>query len=335
MLNALELKENFGDKLEENILLRDFTSMGVGGVADYFFRAQRVDELVGIVSYCSKNQIPYFILGGGYNLVISDMGFPGVVIKNEVKDIVFSGESAEVIVGSGVEIARLLMDAASRDLGGLEFMFGIPGTIGGAVYGNAGAFGHAIGDFVKSVTLLLPGKKVVEIPTPRQKVEGTESRPESVGTKIVRHSGKWCMFGNRTSRLKEFSRTHPLESKPVILSIKLQLAQSKKEVILRKMQDNVKIKRSSQPLGEKSAGSFFKNPGTQKEQSAGFLLDKSGAKRFHVGDAVVSKLHANFVINRNKATAEDIRRLAGQMKDAVRAEFRTDLEEEIEYVGKW
>ena len=83
MLNPQELKENFGDKLEENILLRDFTSMGVGGVADYFFRAQRVDELVGIVSYCSKNQVPYFILGGGYNLVISDMGFPGVVIKNE------------------------------------------------------------------------------------------------------------------------------------------------------------------------------------------------------------------------------------------------------------
>jgi len=316
MLNALELKENFGDKLEENILLRDFTSMGVGGVADYFFRAQRVDELVGIVSHCSKNQVPYFILGGGYNLVISDMGFPGVVIKNEVKDIVFSGDSAEVIVGSGVEIARLLMDAASRDLGGLEFMFGIPGTIGGAVYGNAGAFGHAIGDFVKSVTLLLPGN-------------------ENRETKIVRHSGKWCMFGNRTSRLKEFSRTHPVESKPVILSIKLQLAQSKKEVILRKMQENVKIKRSSQPLGEKSAGSFFKNPGIGKEQSAGFLLDKSGAKRFHVGDAVVSKVHANFVVNRNKATAEDIRRLAGQMKDAVRAEFRTDLEEEIEYVGKW
>lgn len=316
MLNAAELKENFGDKLEENILLRDFTSMGVGGVADYFYRAQRVDELVGIVSYCSKNQIPYFILGGGYNLVISDMGFPGVVIKNEVKDIVFSGDSAEVIVGSGVEIARLLMDAASRDLGGLEFMFGIPGTIGGAVYGNAGAFGHTIGDFVKSVTLLLPGS-------------------ENRETKIVRHSGKWCMFGNRTSKLKEFSRTHPVESKPVILSIKLQLAQSKKEVILRKMQENLKVKRSSQPLSERSAGSFFKNPGTQKEQSAGFLLDKSGAKRFHVGDAVVSKLHANFVINRNKATAEDIRRLAGQMKDAVRAEFRTDLEEEIEYVGKW
>ena len=101
------------------------------------------------------------------------------------------------------------------------------------------------------------------------------------------------------------------------------------------MQENLKIKKLSQPLGVKSAGSFFKNPGIEKEQSAGFLLDRSGAKRFRVGDAVVSRQHANFVINRNKATADDIRRLAGQMKDAVRGEFRTNLEEEVEYIGKW
>ncbi len=316
MLNARELKEHFGDKLEENVLLRDFTSMAVGGVADYFLRVQKVDDLVGAVSYLSKAQIPYFVLGGGYNIIVSDMGFPGVVIKNEVKDIVFSGGNTEVIVGSGVEISRLLMDAASRDFGGLEFLFGIPGTIGGSVYGNAGAFGHAIGDFVKSVTLLIPGGDDRE-------------------SKIVRHTAKWFEFGNRSSKLKEFNKLHPLTNKPIILSVKLQLCQSRKDVILRKMQENLKIKKLSQPLGVKSAGSFFKNPGIEKEQSAGFLLDRSGAKRFRVGDAVVSRQHANFVINRNKATADDIRRLAGQMKDAVRGEFRTNLEEEVEYIGKW
>lgn len=336
MLIPEELRENFGDKLEENVLLRDFTSMGVGGVADYFYRAGRVDDLVGIISYLSKNKVPYFVLGGGYNIVVSDMGFPGVVIKNEVRDIVFSNDSAEVIVGSGVEIGRLLMDAASRDLGGLEFLFGIPGTIGGAVYGNAGAFGHTIGDFVKSATLLIPGKNNDEVPpSPDGHRGGAGSRPASVGTKIVRHTTKWFEFGNRSSKLKEFTKLHPAESKPIILSIKLQLCQSRKDVILRKMQENLKIKKISQPLGVKSAGCFFKNPGTEKEQSAGFLLDRSGAKRFHVGDAIVSRLHANFVVNRNKATADDIRRLAGQMKDAVRAEFRTNLEEEIEYVGNW
>ena len=316
MLNIEELKANLGDKLEENVLLRDFTSMGVGGVADFFYRAQKVDDLVGAVSYLSKNQIPYFILGGGYNIIVSDMGFPGVVIKNEVKDIVFSGDSTEVIVGSGVEISRLLMDSASRDFGGLEFMFGIPGTIGGSVYGNAGAFGHSIGDFVKSATILIPGGEDRE-------------------AKIVRHTGKWFEFGNRTSKLKELSKLHPFDDKPIILSVKLQLCQSRKDVILRKMQENMKVKNNSQPLGVKSAGCFFRNPGVGREQAAGFLLDRSGAKRFKVGDAIVSKAHANFVVNKNKATADDIRRLAGQMKDAVRAEFRTVLEEEIEYIGRW
>lgn len=329
-----EFKEQFGPKIEENVLLKDFTSIGVGGVADYFYRAEKIDEMVGIVSYLSRNEIPYFILGGGYNIVVSDLGFPGVVIKNELRDIVFSGDHTEVIVGSGVDISRLLMDSASRDLGGLEFLIGIPGTIGGAVYGNAGAFGHAIGDFVKSVTILIPGKGG-EIPTPRQYVEGTGPRPKGVGAKIIRHSQKWLEFGNRTSRLKEFSKAHPMENKPVILSVRLQLAQSKKEVILHKMQENLKVKRASQPLEAKSAGCFFRNPGSQKEQSAGFLLDQSGAKKFHIGDAIVAKKHANFVLNRGRATAEDIRRLANQMKDAVRAEFRVDLTEEVEYVGKW
>lgn len=311
-----EFKEQFGAKLEENVLFKDFTSIGVGGIVDYFYRAEQINEMVGIVSYLSRQEIPYFILGGGYNIVVSDLGFPGVVIKNELRDIVFSADRAEVIVGSGVDISRLLMDAASRDLGGLEFLIGIPGTIGGAVYGNAGAFGHAIGDFVKSVTILIPGRKEKE-------------------AKIVRHSQKWLKFANRSSRLKEFSRFHPLESKPVILSVRLQLAQSKKEVILRRMQENLKIKRATQPLEAKSAGCFFRNPGQQKEQTAGFLLDQSGAKKLRVGDAIVARKHANFILNRGKATAEDIRRLANQMKDLVRAEFRADLTEEVEYVGKW
>lgn len=315
-MQEVEFREQFGPKIEENILLKDFTSIGVGGVADYFYRAEKIDEMVGIVSYLSRQEIPYFILGGGYNLVVSDVGFPGVVVKNELRDIVFSADHTEVIVGSGIDISRLLMDAASRDLGGLEFLIGIPGTIGGAVYGNAGAFGHTIGDFVKSLTILIPGKKDKE-------------------PKIIRHSQKWLEFGNRTSRLKKFSRLHPMKNKPVILSVRLQLAQSKKEVILHKMQENLKTKRASQPLEAKSAGCFFRNPGSQKEQSAGFLLDQSGAKKFHVGGAVVSKKHANFILNRGRATAEDIRRLANQMKDAVRAEFRIDLIEEVEYVGKW
>jgi len=315
MIEDRDFFQHFGEKIEENILLKDFTGIGVGGMADYFYRAERIEELVGIVSYLSRREIPYFILGGGYNIIVSDLGFPGVVIKNEVRDMVFSGEKAEVIVSSGVEITRLLVDAASRDLGGLEFLYGIPGTIGGAVHGNAGAFGHAIGDFVKSTTILIPGNKNKE-------------------TKILRHTQKWFEFENRSSKLKRSAIQRPYE-KPIILSIKIQLCQSKKEVILRKMQENFKYKKETQPLEAKSAGCFFRNPGAEKEQTAGFLLDSSGAKKLRIADAVVSKKHANFILNRGKATAEDIRRLANQMKELVRAKFRTDLTEEVEYVGKW
>jgi UDP-N-acetylmuramate dehydrogenase len=311
-----DFTNKYGKGIEENVLLRDFTSIGVGGVADYFYRAGRVEDMVGVVSYLVKEDIPYFILGGGYNIIVSDLGFPGFVIKNELKDIVFSQDKAEVIVGSGVEISRLLMDAASRDLGGLEFLFGIPGTVGGAVYGNAGAFGHAIGDFVRSATILFS--------------EGKERE-----SKIVRHTGKWFEFSNRSSRIKSFGQNHPMENKPIILSVRLQLCQSKKEVILRKMQENFKLKKDSQPLDCKSAGCIFKNPGAGKEQSAGFLIDQAGGKKLRVSDAIVSKKHANFILNRNKATAEDIRRLASQIKDLVRAEYRVGLDEEIEYVGKW
>ncbi|TSC94986.1 MAG: UDP-N-acetylmuramate dehydrogenase [Candidatus Berkelbacteria bacterium Athens1014_28] len=316
MVTSEELKDHFGDKIEENVLLRDFTSFGVGGVADYFFRAGTIEQMVDAISFLSRQEIPYFVFGGGYNLVFSDMGFPGVVIKNEVKDIVFSQEKAEVIVSSGVPINQLLVEAASRDLGGLEFLFGIPGTIGGAVYGNAGAFGYSIGDFVKSVTIILPGNKARE-------------------AKIIRQNKGWLEFDYRTSKLKEFSKSHLSDNKPVILSLKIQLARSRKDVILHKMKENFSTKKRTQPLDGKNAGCFFKNPGIQKEESAGFLLDKSGAKHLKIGDAIVSKKHANFIINRKNATADDIRRLAGLMKDLVRAEYRVNLEEEVEYVGKW
>ena len=308
--------EKFADKIEQNVLLRDFTSIGVGGVADYFLRIQRIDDLVLAISELSRAEIPYFVLGGGYNIVVSDLGFPGFVIKNEVRDIVFSQTSAEVIVSSGVEISRLLMDAASRDLGGLEFLYGIPGTVGGSVYGNAGAFGHSIGDFIKSATLIFPGNKNKE-------------------AKIFRKTKKWFEFGNRTSKIKEISKLRPDENKPVLLSVKLQLCQSRKEVIVQKMQENFKYKKEKQPLLEKSAGCFFKNPGNSPEQSAGLLLDRCKAKRKRIKDACVSKKHANFIINKNRATAEDIRRLANELKEMVRAEYRTNLEEEIEYIGRW
>ncbi len=307
-----ELRKILGEELQQNVILRDFVSMKVGGVADYFYVAQDIGNLTLAVSAAIKLKIPYFILGGGYNVIPSDLGFPGLVIKNECSNIAFSPDFSTVIADSGVNLGRLINQAAGHDLGGLEFLFGVPSTVGGAVYGNAGAYGHAIGDFVRSVTLLMPKDGTVV---------------------IVKHTPDWMKFSYRSSALK--SEYKKEKYKPVILTVTLQLVQRRKDEILRMMQENLGTKKQNQPLAEKSAGSFFKNPGDGLEKSAGYLLEHAGAKRIRQGGAAFSKKHANFLINRKNATASDVHDLAEKAKKIVKEKFDCDLEEEIEYIGKW
>lgn len=307
-----ELRKILGEELKQNVVLRDFVSIKVGGVADYFYTASDIGSLTLAVSAAIKLKIPYFILGGGYNVIPSDLGFPGLVIRNLSSNIAFSPDFSTVISDSGVNLGRLINQAAGHDLGGLEFLFGVPATVGGAVYGNAGAFGHATGDFVRSVTLLV------------------EKEGSAV---IVKHSPEWMDFSYRSSSLKVNFKGS--KHKPVILTVTLQLVQRRKDEILRMMQTNSEMKKQSQPLGEKSAGSFFKNPGDGPEKSAGYLLDKAGVKRMRIGGAAFSKKHANFLINRKNATATDVFNLAEKAKEAVKNKFNLDLEEEVEYIGKW
>jgi len=294
---------------KHNVVLRDYVSLKVGGVADYFYMASNLDELTKAVTAAYKNQIPFFILAGGYNVVPSDSGFPGLVIKNESQNIVFGSGASTAIVDSGIHISKLINLAASRDLGGLEFLFGVPGTIGGAIYGNAGAFNYEIGDFVKSVTLLIPqdGKILTEI------------KP-----------GGWMNFSYRNSRLKSDYKDQIF--KPVILTITLQLVQRRKDEIMRLVHNNLKQKRLNQPMQETSAGSFFKNP---DKYTAGYLLEEAGVKKLRVGGALFSKKHANFLINKKNATASDVRELADKAKELVNEKFNIPLDEEIEYIGRW
>lgn len=307
-----KLKKELGEELRTNVILSDLINIGVGGVADYFYVAKKIDDLVKAVSVAYNLGISYFIMGGGYNIVPSDNGFPGLVIKNECSSVAFSEENSQVIIDSGLQLAKLINISAGKEFGGLEFLFGIPGTVGGAVYGNAGAFSYEIGDFVKSVILLMPkdGKMV-----------------------IVKKDPEWMEFAYRTSKLKrDFCGE---KYKPVILTIKLQLVKRRRDEILNMMKDNLAKKVASQPLTEKSAGSFFKNIDSTREHSAGYLLDRAGAKRMRVGGAAFSKKHANFLINRKNAKAADIRLLADKAREVVKEKYNLDLEEEIEYIGKW
>ena len=302
----------FGDRLKNNVVLRDHVSMKVGGVADYFLTAETIEDLVHAVSFSYKIGLPYFVLGGGYNVIPSDLGFPGLVIHNKSSNIVFANDSSQVIADSGVNLATLINLAAGRDLGGLEFLFGVPGTVGGAIYGNAGAFGSEIGVFVKSLTILMPkeGQMVV-----------------------VKHSANWMNFSYRKSILKKEYAAN--DFKPVILTARLQLVQRRRDEITKVIRENLRLKKINQPLEEHSSGSFFMNPGLGREMSAGFLLDQAGAKRIKVGGASFSKKHANFLINSKNATANDVRLLANQAKDLVENKFDVRLKEEIEYIGTW
>lgn len=306
------MKDALGNGLKTDVLLRDLTTMGVGGLVDYYFEAKNIDELVDAASIAYKNNVPVLVIGWGSNIIASDYGFSGLVIKNISNNLVFSEEKGQVIADSGISISKLLNIAASNDLGGLEFLAGIPGSLGGAINNNAGAKDYSIGDFVKSITVL--------------EEKGDELQ-------ILRHNNKWMDFKYRESKLKKEYKNGRF--KPIILTARIQLAHKRKDEILRLIKENFEERKIKQPLGDRSAGSYFKNVGKIKEQAAGYLLDKSGAKKLKEGGAQVSKKHANFIINRDKATARDIRALADKMRELVKKEYSQELEEEVEYIGKW
>lgn len=314
--------------IKEHVVMRDYTSLKVGGVADYFYDAKTTEDLIRIVRTVVEYNMPYFILGGGSNILFSDYGFPGLVIKNSTTNIAMLKEKSQIIADAGVSLAKLIMEATANDLAGLEFLYGVPGTVGGALYGNAGAYGTAIGDYVKNLTVL--------------QIDPKDNLP-----KIFQYDRDWMNFEYRQSKLKNIKGRF----KPVILSVRFQFFQNQKEEIMRKLNAYKADRVKTQPIGF-SAGCVFRNPipdelknvtgrGSKgmpelpKERRAGYLLDQAGAKKLKIGAAEVSAKHANFVLNKNEAKAADIRNLIEEMREQVRQKFGITLEEEIEYVGQW
>ncbi|HLB95906.1 MAG TPA: UDP-N-acetylmuramate dehydrogenase [Patescibacteria group bacterium] len=315
-------------QIQEHVVMRDLTTLRVGGVADYFYIAKTVDDLIKAVRTAVELDVPYFILGNGSNILFSDYGFPGLVIKNRTSQIAIMKEKSQTIVDSGVICSSLIMTLASIDLAGLEFLFGVPGTVGGAIYGNAGAWGSSIGDYVKGITLL-------------------ERDPQTGLLKVNQYNGSWMEFSYRDSKLKRLKS----RIKPVILTARLQFSQSQKEEIIRRLNAIKENRQKTQPFGF-SCGSIFRNPlpkqvenvsgsGTRnmpefpKERTAGFMLEQAGAKKLKNGAAEVSNLHANFILNKNGAKASEIRTLIEEMREKVEEKFSVVLKEEIEYVGQW
>mgnify|MGYP003444925549 FL=1 len=291
----------FGEMVKENVPLAPYTSARIGGPADIFITVDSVAALARVVKYLWKNDMPFLVMGGGSNLLVSDKGARGVVVLNRAKKVTFhAGNQPSVSAESGVVFSNLANRCASKGFGGIEWAAAVPGTIGGAVYGNAGAFGGDVAGSLLSTELL------------------TETGREKFS---VEQMG----YGYRASLLKRG------ELKAIVLSAEFSLTNSTKEDATVKIQQFSAHRKTTQPPGA-SMGSMFKNPA---DDYAGRLIEVSGLKGTRIGNAEVSPLHGNFFVNHGATRAEDIRKLVQLVQKTVKEKQGVELELEIEMVGEW
>lgn len=291
-----------GRPLERLVSLRDYSNFRIGGPADFFFAPSSADELQTCVRLAQNHSLPFYVIGAGTNILFDDKGFRGLIIKSEVRGIK-KGKEGMIEVFSGTALADLVEFALNESLQGLEFAAGIPGTVGGAVFGNAGAFGRCIGEVLEEAVLITQNGGRLRV-------------------------GKAHLdFGYRYSSLKREHWT--------LVEAFFRLEKGDREKIKAGIEENLERRKSRHPsIKTAYAGSYFKNPvlvdGTKA--SAGFLLDKVGAKGMRVGGAAVYPGHANFIINLGQATAADVLELARLLKERVKAGFGVELEEEVIYL---
>ena len=295
------LRQKFGDAVQENVTLAPYTSARIGGPADVVLTVKSADELADAVQVIWEQDLPYYILGGGSNVLVSDKGFRGVVVLNRAKEVRFEmGDQPSVCCEAGVVIANLARRCASKGLGGLEWSAAVPGTVGGAVYGNAGAFG---GDMTHNLVW-------AELLTTNGREKFTL---DQMG------------YGYRTSILKRH------EVNGIVLSALLKLKNSNSEEVSVKIEQFSERRKATQPPGA-SMGSMFKNP---EGDHAGRLIEAAGLKGTRIGNAEISTVHGNFFINHGETKAEDVRALIALVQKTVLEKFGIDLELEVEVIGNW
>lgn len=308
---ASDLQAYFGDRLRTRIPLARYTAARVGGPADLLVEVSSVEELVDALTFLWQAGQPFFLLGGGSNVLVSDGGVRGLVLLNRARQVRFDeqGEAPQVWAESGANFGLVARQAARKGFSGLEWAAGIPGTVGGAVYGNAGAHG---GDMAGSLVL-------------------AEILHQRTGEAPLREiwTGERFEFTYRSSRLKREAGDGGPRS--VVLSAQLRLSPSTQEAVQARLDEYVAFRRRTQPPGA-SMGSMFKNPAGDY---AGRLIEAAGLKGTRVGDAEISPLHANFFINHGGASAGDIYHLIQLARRTVAEKFGIELELEIGLVGNW
>ncbi|RKY11572.1 MAG: UDP-N-acetylenolpyruvoylglucosamine reductase [Planctomycetota bacterium] len=274
--------------------LTDYTWFGLGGKTEYLITPTTVNELQSVIQRCNENDLHIRVLGFGSNLLVSDKGVSGAVIKlqgDQFSKTKFGDDC--VTVGAGAGLNKVVLDCVRKGLSGLEALTGIPGSVGGAVRMNAGGNFGDIGTSVESVTLMGADGKIFE-----------KSKPELV------FDYRWT---NITAKF--------------VLGANIKLVESDKEQMLRTLKEVWIYKKNSQPLNIRNAGCVFKNP---RGLSAGALIDRTGLKGLQIGGAQVSEKHANFIIAHKGCTSNDVQRLIEAVRERVKDKFNVELELEIE-----
>jgi len=292
-----EVKRLFGDDVAEDEPLGKHCSFRIGGQAALFLGAKEISTLRKALLFCGDNAVPYAVLGRGTNVLIPDSGFDGMVLCVRAGTVRFSGE--RVVAEAGASLRRLARAAAERGLAGMEFCAGIPGSVGGAVIMNAGAHGECIGNLVGNLSGFEPSGGEVSFP------RGSLS------------------FGYRESSLRHF--------RGIVATVSLLLREDEPRAIKERMERMLAVRRNTQPTGARCAGSVFKNP---PGEAAGRLIELAGCKGMRRGGAVVSRKHANFIVNRGGASYADVKGLIEAVRERVRKVHGVELELEVIDLGE-
>ena len=301
---AADIARRVGVRVDQHAPLARLTTMRVGGSADLLATVRNTFEVRGLVRFARSRGLPILVLGRGSNVVVSDLGVRGLVIhvKSEQTRI----DEDRYHAAAGVPMARAATETQKAGLTGLEFGLAIPGTVGGAIWGNAGAHGSDIAGVLESATIL--------------SADGVESKVDAAD----------LAFGYRESRLK-----HPSDSgnRELVLGGTFKLAPAPPDDIRAALDEIRKWRQAHQPLGLPSAGSVFRNP--SEGASAGQRIEAAGLKGYRIGGATVSEKHANFIIADKTATAADVRALGDHVRATIQQIDGIDLQFEIEFVGDW
>ncbi len=285
------------NRIFQNEMMKKHTSFKIGGPADFFIIIESVEELKAVLKFAKELDIPVTCIGNGSNLLIKDNGIRGLTIKLDFKDLTINED--EIEAGAGVPIPVLARKAYENGLSGLEFASGIPGTLGGAIKINAGAYGGEFKDVVDFTTYLDNNLQIHTVSNEDQN------------------------FSYRNSR---FNNTDD-----IIISAKMKLKKENKDIIKAKMDELSAKRKDKQPINFPNAGSVFKR---KNEYIAAEVIDKCGLKGYNIGDAYISDLHAGFIVNKGNATAQDVIQLIEYIKNTVHEKYNINLELEIKVIGE-